>query len=163
MENTLYYWDNLEILREHIKDETIDLIYLDPPFNSNKDYNVLFSEKNRTQSPAQMKAFEDTWHWDRSTEDTYTEIVENSPKKVADLIKALRTFLNENDMMAYLVMMVIRLHELRRILKNTGSIYLHCDPTSSHYLKILMDTVFGVKNFRNEIVWGDNRGRHLFI
>jgi len=110
-----------------------------------------------------MKAFEDTWHWDRSTEDTYREIVENSPKKVADLIKALRTFLNENDMMAYLVMMVIRLHELRRILKNTGSIYLHCDPTSSHYLKILMDTVFGVKNFRNEIVWGDNRGRHLFI
>jgi len=153
MENTLYYGDNLEILREYIKDETIDLIYLDPPFNSKKDYNVLFSEKNGTQSPAQIKAFEDTWHWDILTEETYREIVENSPKKLADLLKALRTFLSENDMMAYLVMMAIRLQELHRVLKPTGSIYLHCDPTASHYLKLVMDAVFSFKNYLNEIVW----------
>ena len=153
MENTLYYGDNLEILREYIKDESIDLIYLDPPFNSNKDYNVLFSEKNGTQSPAQIKAFEDTWHWDRKTEETYREIEENLPKKIADLIRALRSFLGENDMMAYLIMMAIRLQELHRVLKPIGSIYLHCDPTASHYLKLTMDAVFEAKNFRNEIVW----------
>jgi DNA modification methylase len=153
MGNILYYGDNLEILRSYIKDETIDLIYLDPPFNSKKDYNVLFSEKNGTQSPAQIKAFEDTWHWDILTEETYREIVENSPKKIGDLIKVLRTFLSENDMMAYLVMMAIRLQELHRVLKLTGSIYLHCDPTASHYLKLVMDAVFGFKNYLNEIVW----------
>jgi len=117
MENTLYYGDNLEILREHIKDETIDLIYLDPPFNSKQSYNILFAEKNGTQSPAQIKAFEDTWHWDRKAEETYREIEENLPKKIADLIRVLRSFLGENDMMAYLVMMVIRLMELYRVLK----------------------------------------------
>lgn len=153
MENTLYYGDNLEILREHIEDNSIDLIYLDPPFSSNKDYNVLFGEKNGTQSPAQIKAFEDTWHWDRKAEETYREIVENLPKKIANLIKALRSFLGENDMMAYLIMMTIRLCELYRVLKSTGSIYLHCDPTASHYLKLVMDTIFGVKNFQNEIIW----------
>jgi len=153
MENALYYGDNLEILREYIKDNTIDLVYLDPPFNSNKDYNVLFGEKNGTQSPAQIKAFEDTWHWDRKAEETYREIVESLPREVADLTKALRSFLGENDIMAYLVMMAIRLQELYRVLKSTGSIYLHCDPTASHYLKLVMDAVFGAKNFRNEIVW----------
>ena len=153
MENALYYGDNLEILREYIKDATIDLIYLDPPFNSNKDYNVLFGEKNGTQSPAQIKAFEDTWHWDRKAEETYREIVESLPREVADLTKALRSFLGENDIMAYLVMMAIRLQELYRVLKSTGSIYLHCDPTASHYLKLLMDAVFGANYFRNEIVW----------
>jgi len=153
MENALYYGDNLEILREHIKDETIDLIYLDPPFNSKQSYNILFAEKNGTQSPAQIKAFEDTWHWDRKAEETYREIEENLPKEIADLIRALRSFLGENDMMAYLVMMAIRLQELYRVLKPTGSIYLHCDPTASHYLKLLMDAVFGANYFRNEIVW----------
>ena len=153
MENTLYYGDNLDIIREHIKDETIDLIYLDPPFNSNKNYNVLFGEKNGTQSHAQIGVFEDTWHWDIKTERTYQEIVEKLPIKIASLIQALRSFLGENDMMAYLVMMAIRIFELRRILKNTGSVYLHCDPTASHYLKLLMDAVFGANNFRNEIVW----------
>ena len=153
MENTLYYGDNLEILREHIKDETINLIYLDPPFNSNKDYNVLFGEKNGTQSPAQMKAFEDTWQWDRKAEETYREIVENLPKKIADLIKAFRSFLGGNDMMAYLVMMAIRIYELYRVLKPTGSIYLHCDPTASHYLKLVMDAVFGFNQFQNELIW----------
>lgn len=153
MENILYYGDNLEILREHIKDETIDLIYLDPPFNSKQSYNILFAEKNGTQSPAQIKAFEDTWHWDRKAEEIYREIEENLPKEIADLIRALRSFLGENDMMAYLVMMAIRLQELHRVLKSTGSIYLHCDPTASHYLKLVMDAVFEGKNFRNEIIW----------
>ena len=153
MENALYYGDNLEILREYIKDDTIDLIYLDPPFNSNQSYNILFKERNGTSSPAQIKAFEDTWHWDRKAEETYREIVENLPKEVADLTKALRSFLGENDMMAYLVMMAIRLQELHRVLNPTGSIYLHCDPTASHYLKLLMDAVFKVNNFRNEIAW----------
>ncbi len=153
MNNALYYGDNLEILREYIKDETIDLIYLDPPFNSKQSYNILFGEKNGTQSPAQIKAFEDTWHWDRKAEETYREIEENLPKETADLIRALRSFLGENDMMAYLVMMAIRLQELHRVLKPIGSIYLHCDPTASHYLKLVMDAVFGGKNFRNEIIW----------
>ena len=145
MENTLYYGDNLDILREYIEDNSIDLIYLDPPFNSKQSYNVLFAEKNGTQSPAQIKAFGDTWHWDIKTEETYREIVENLPKEIADLIRAMRSFLGENDMMAYLVMMAIRLQELHRILKPTGSIYLHCDPTASHYLKLIMDAVFGGK------------------
>ena len=153
MKNTLYYGDNLDILRRYIKDETSDLIYLDPPFKSDQDYNILFRERNGTKSVAQIKAFEDTWHWGREAEETYREIVENSPKKVADLIRAFRGFLGENDMMAYLVMMSIRLVELHRVLKQAGSIYLHCDPTASHYLKLLMDAVFGVKQFGNEIVW----------
>lgn len=151
--NYLYYGDNLDILGRYIKDESIDLIYLDPPFKSNQNYNVLFKERNGTKSSAQIKAFEDTWHWDRKAEDTYIEIVEKLPKKIADLIKAFRSFLGENDMMAYLVMMAIRLQELHRVLKPTGSVYLHCDPTASHYLKLVMDAVFGVRNFRNEIIW----------
>lgn len=153
MENTLYYGDNLEILRHHIPDESIDLIYLDPPFKSDQSYNILFKEKNGTHSAAQIKVFEDTWHWDRKAEETYVEITEKGPQRVADLIVALRSFLGSNDMMAYLVMMAMRLVELRRILKNTGSIYLHCDPAASHYLKLLMDAIFGIKNFQNEIIW----------
>jgi len=149
----LYYGDNLNILREYISDSSIDLIYLDPPFNSKATYNIIFKEKNGTASPAQIKAFDDTWHWDINAEETYREIVEKAPKKVADLIKALRGFLGSNDMMAYLVMMAIRLVELHRVLKDTGSIYLHCDPKASHYLKLVMDSVFGVKKFRNEIIW----------
>jgi len=129
MKNTLYYGDNLDILREYIKDESTDLVYLDPPFNKNQSYNVLFKERNGSKSAAQIKAFEDTWHWDRKAEETYVEIVEKLPKGVADLIRSLRGFLGTNDMMAYLVMMAIRLRELHRVLKPTGSIYLHCDPT----------------------------------
>ena len=165
MENTLYYGDNLGILREHIEDNSIDLIYLDPPFKSNQDYNILFKEKNGSKSVAQIKAFEDTWHWCREAEETYIEIAENLPKKVADLNRAFRSFLGENDMMAYLVMMAIRLQELHRVLKPTGSIYLHCDPTASHYLKLLMDAVFNYKNFCNEIIWHYRKwpaGKYIF-
>lgn len=151
--NKLYYGDNLDILREHIPDESVDLVYIDPPFNSKATYNVLFQEKNGAAPAAQVKAFEDSWHWDIKAEEAYHEVVTKGPKKLSDLIQALRMFLGTNDMMAYLVMMATRLVELHRILKQTGSIYLHCDPTASHYLKILLDAIWGPRNYQNEIVW----------
>ena len=151
--NTLYYGDNLDILRRYIKDETVDLVYLDPPFKSNQDYNVLFAEQNGTRSSAQIKAFEDTWHWDEEAARTYQETVETGPENVSKVMQAFRTFLGENDMLAYLSMMAPRLVELRRVLKPTGSLYLHCDPTASHYLKMLLDAVFGPVNFRSEVTW----------
>jgi len=151
--NKLYFGDNLKVLRERVEDESVDLIYLDPPFNSQANYNVLFREQSGEESAAQITAFEDTWHWGRESEETFREIVTDCPQKLSDVIQALRSFLGQNDMMAYLTMMAIRLQELHRVLKPTGSIYLHCDPTASHYLKILLDIIFGVNNFRNEIVW----------
>ena len=156
MSNALYYGDNLPILREHIPDESVDLVYLDPPFNSNASYNVLFKEAKGEESPAQIKAFTDTWQWTLETERTFEqEIIYNpqAPSAVKDMITALRQFVGQNPMMAYLVMMRPRLVELHRALKPTGSLYLHCDPTASHYLKIVLDTVFGKDRFRNEIVW----------
>ena len=152
-QNQLYYGDNLQILREYIQDESIDLIYLDPPFNSNRNYNVLFKDESGHESEAQITAFEDTWHWDRIAEDTYHELIENAPAKVSAMIGALRQFIGTNQVMAYLVMMTIRLIELHRVLKSTGSLYLHCDPTASHYLKIVLDTIFDIRHFRNEIIW----------
>jgi len=151
--NVLYYGDNLEILRKYIPDNSIDLIYLDPPFNSKKDYNILFKENGGVESEAQIKAFTDTWHWTQSAENTYYDIVTNGPLKISQLIGALHDAIGQNDVMAYLVMMTARLIELQRILKPTGSLYLHCDPTASHYLKLVLDQVFGPANFRNEIVW----------
>lgn len=151
-ESVLYYGDNLDVLRLHVKGETVDLVYLDPPFNSNQDYNVLFEEHSGERSASQIRAFEDTWHWDLGAEAAYRGMVE-AGGRVSDAMRAMRTFLGESDMMAYLAMMAPRLVELRRVLKSTGSIYLHCDPTASHYLKILMDSIFGPQNFRNEIIW----------
>ncbi len=151
--NKLYYGDNLRILRDLVKDESVDLIYLDPPFNSNATYNLLFKEKDGKSSEAQIEAFDDTWQWDQNAERTYHEVVGEGPDKLSKLIEALRKFLGSNDMMAYLVMMAVRLVELRRVLKPTGSIYLHCDPTASHYIKLLMDAVFGADNYRNELIW----------
>ena len=151
--NILYYGDNLDILRKYIDDESIDLIYIDPPFNSKQAYNVIFSEPNGTSSQAQIRAFDDTWHWTEQTEQTYSEIIDTAPPKIIECISSFRSFLGETDMMAYLVMMTPRLIELYRVLKPTGSFYLHIDPTASHYLKIALDQLFGVKNFRNEIVW----------
>ena len=156
MPNALFYGDNLAVLREHVADESVDLVYLDPPFNSNASYNVLFREKTGEESPAQIRAFTDTWEWTQETELTYEQdIIGNPavPPAVKDMITAFRQFIGRNAMMAYLVMMAPRLVELRRVLKPTGSIYLHCDPTASHYLKLLMDAVFGIDNFRNEIIW----------
>lgn len=150
--NQLYYGDNLEVLRRYIKDESVDLVYLDPPFNSRQDYNVLFAEKDGTHSSSQIHAFEDTWEWNPEAMRAYEEIVERGGR-VADTMRAFWTFLHGTDMMAYLAMMAPRLVELRRVLKETGSIYLHCDPTASHYLKILMDAVFGPAHFRSEIIW----------
>jgi DNA modification methylase len=150
--NQLYYGDNLDVLRRHIESESVDLVYLDPPFNSNQDYNVLFADHSGERSSSQIRAFEDTWHWDLGAEASYREVVEGGGK-VADAMLAMRTFLGESDMMAYLAMMAPRLLELRRVLKATGSIYLHCDPTASHYLKLLMDAVFGPQHFRAEIIW----------
>ncbi|HJS18750.1 MAG TPA: DNA methyltransferase [Anaerolineales bacterium] len=152
-QNTLFYGDNLQILREYIPDESVDLIYLDPPFNSSRSYNVLFKDEGGIESDAQITAFEDTWHWGQDTERTYHEMIQNAPAKVVRMIGALREFIGENQMMAYLVMMTARLIELHRVLKPTGSIYLHCDPTASHYLKVVLDTIFGLENFRNEIIW----------
>jgi site-specific DNA-methyltransferase (adenine-specific) len=151
--NQLFFGDNLEILRERIPVASVDLIYLDPPFNSKATYNVLFAEKSGEKSAAQITAFEDTWHWGRESEAAYHEVVTLGPRKLSDLLQALRSFLGTNDMMAYLIMMAVRLVELHRVLKPTGSIYLHCDPTASHYLKLILDAVFSQKNFRNEIIW----------
>jgi len=152
--NTLYYGDNLEILRKYVADESVDLIYLDPPFNSNRAYNVIFQDKTGKYSAAQIQAFEDTWHWSQETQSAFDEIMTgNYPNDLKNMMNAFRQFMDSNDLMAYLTMMAIRLVELRRVLKPTGSIYLHCDPTASHYLKILMDQIFGETNFRNEIIW----------
>ncbi len=149
----LYFGDNLHILREHIRDESVDLVYLDPPFNSKRDYNLLFKTPKGQNSDAQITAFEDSWHWGIQAESEYAEILHQSNTEVAGMIEALRRFLGESDMLAYLTMMANRLIELHRVLKPTGSLYLHCDPTASHYLKIVLDSVFGPACFRNEIVW----------
>jgi len=151
--NVLYYGDNLEILRKYIPENSIDLVYLDPPFNSKKDYNILFKENGGVESEAQIKAFTDTWEWGPSAQSTYYDIVTNGPLKVGKLIAALHDAIGNNDVMAYLVMMTARLIELHRVLKPTGSLYLHCDPTASHYIKLVLDQIFEPANFRNEIVW----------
>lgn len=152
MPNQLYYGDNLDVLRRHIKDESVDLVYLDPPFNSSANYNVLFAAKDGHQSTAQLQAFEDTWSWDDSAARQFAETVEQGGP-VADVLLAFQRFIPASDMLAYLAMMAPRLVELRRVLKSTGSLYLHCDPTASHYLKLLLDAAFGPENFRNEIIW----------
>ncbi len=151
-DNLLYYGDNLDVLRRHVRAETVDLVYLDPPFNSKATYNVLFGEQNGRRAAAQVKAFEDTWHWDAAAAEAYQEVVEAGGQP-SQAMQAFRKLLGHNDMLAYLAMMAPRLIELRRVLKPTGSIYLHCDPTASHYLKVLMDAVFGAVNFGNEISW----------
>ena len=156
MPNTLYYGDNLQVLRDHVASESVDLVYLDPPFNSNASYNVLFRERTGEESPAQIRAFTDTWEWTQETERTFElDIIQNPavPSAVKDMISAFRQFIGRNAMMAYLVMMAPRLVELNRVLKPTGCLYLHCDPTASHYLKLLLDAVFGAENFRNETIW----------
>ncbi len=152
--NQLFFGDNLEILQSgRIPVESVDLIYLDPPFNSSATYNVLFAEKTGEKSAAQITAFEDFWQWDATAAAHYHELVTAGPAKLSTLVQALRSFLGTNNMMAYLTEMAIRLVELHRVLKPTGSLYLHCDPTASHFLKMALDAVFGVKNYRNEIIW----------
>jgi len=151
--NILYYGDNLEVLRKHFPDECVDLIYLDPPFNSQADYNILFKENTGEKSTAQIQAFSDFWHWDTEAKHAYDYLATQAPSQVSDLVTSLHGFLGKNDLFAYLVMMGIRFLELHRVLKPTGSMFVHCDPTASHYLKILIDAVFSPLNFRNEIIW----------
>ena len=164
--NVLYYGDNLDILRRYLPDAAVDLVYLDPPFNSNRDYNVIFRDESGNATDAQLLAFEDTWHWGPSAEATYAYLTNTArhegrvPDKVSTIIAALRAGIGENQMMAYLVEMAVRLVELHRVLKPTGSLYLHCDPTASHYLKLILDAVFGPMNFRNEIVWRRTSGHN---
>jgi len=160
-QNTLFYGDNLPILREHISDESIDLVYMDPPFNSNRSYNVLFKDESGIESEAQISAFDDSWHWDKSASLTYHEVIQNAPSNVANMIGSLHGFIGENQMMAYLVMMTVRLIELHRVLKPTGSLYLHCDSTASHYLRIILDIIFSPKNFKSEIVWKRSGAHNL--
>lgn len=154
--NKLYYGDNLQVLREYIPDQSVDLIYLDPPFNSRQDYNVLFAEKDGSRSASQITAFKDTWEWNEEAARSYEEVIEQGGR-VADAMRAFRTLVGGSDMLAYLAMMVQRLVEMRRVLKETGSIYLHCDPTASHYLKLLMDGIFGPEQFRSDIIWKRTR------
>lgn len=152
--NLLYFGDNLEVLRDHLPDACIDLVYLDPPFNSNASYNVLFADRSGQQSPAQIQAFSDTWHWSEEAQRAYEWLVSQSGhESLSTLVGAFHAFLRPSDMLAYLVMMAPRLLELHRVLKPTGSLYLHCDPTASHYLKLLLDAIFGPENFRSEVVW----------
>ena len=149
-ENTLYYGDCLEVMVDW-PDECVDLIYLDPPFNSNTDYNILFGSDARRR--AQLLAFEDTWVWDASAV-RRVEQIENAIAHPANrAIKGLRALLDKTGMLAYLSYMAERLAVMKRLLKPTGSLYLHCDPTASHYLKVLLDEVFGAGNFRNEVLW----------
>ena len=161
MTNHLHYGDNLTVLRDSIADASVDLVYLDPPFNSNASYNVLFKAPDGASSAAQIEAFDDTWHWNDSASLAYDAVMRSGNGAASEMLRAMRGFLGENDMMAYLAMMAARLIELHRVLKPTGSLYLHCDPTASHYLKILLDAVFGTVNFRNEIIWQRMTGKSL--
>lgn len=152
--NHLYYGDNLEVLRERIADDSVDLVYLDPPFNSNRAYNVLFRQRGGEEAQAQIEAFDDTWSWSPEVGQQYQAMVSGgAPSGVADALEAMHRLLGENDLLAYLVMMAPRLVQLHRVLNATGSLYLHCDPTASHYLKIMLDAVFGPERFVNEVIW----------
>lgn len=161
--NSLFYGDNLEWLRnrDYFPDECVDLIYLDPPFNSNRNYNVLFKDRTGLESSAQIRAFDDTWMWGHEAEETFIDLTQRGfgPGNIPEAMMALRHLLGTNDMLAYLVMMTARLVELHRVLKSTGSLYLHCDPTASHYLKMILDSIFGANHFRNEIIWERTTGR----
>lgn len=154
VQNVLFYGDNLQVLRERISSDSVDLVYLDPPFNSNRSYNVLFKTRSGDEAQAQLEAFDDTWTWSQQSEALYEELVRGgAPARVADAIEAMRRLLGDNDVLAYLVMMTSRLVELHRVLKPTGSLYLHCDPTASHYLKLLLDAIFGPERFGSEVIW----------
>lgn len=154
MTNILYYGDNLKILRDYIPHESVDLIYLDPPFNSNRNYNVIFREANgMAESQAQLGAFEDTWSWTIDTERALDDLAQTAPPLVVDITNLFVTALGRNDLTAYLTIMTIRLVELHRVLKPTGSMFLHCDPTAGHYLKIILDAIFGKDKLINEISW----------
>lgn len=149
----LYYGDNLDVLREHVPDESVDLIYLDPPFNSNASYNILFKSPTGSGADASIEAFDDTWIWGPAAEEALLDITHSGNHALHTLMQAMRASIGTNAMLAYLAMMAVRLVELHRVLKPTGSLYLHCDPTASHYLKLVLDAVFGLERYCNEIIW----------
>lgn len=152
--NRLYFGDNLAILDEEFQEESVDLIYLDPPFNSNASYNLLFKEKTGEKSSAQIKAFDDTWHWGPEAEAAFDRVMSGGPARLSELLQSFRLFMGEKtDMMAYIAMMAPRLVQLHKVLKETGTLYLHCDPTASHYLKLVLDAIFGPERFLNEVIW----------
>jgi DNA modification methylase len=157
--NALYYGDNLGYLREMDR-ESVDLIYLDPPFNSQSTYNLLFKSPKGGAVEAQTTAFKDTWAWDLSAERAFDEAISSGSPAVS-VLRALRVFLGQSDLMAYLAMMAPRLIAMRRVLKPTGALYLHCDPAASHYLKIVLDGIFSDGSFRNEIIWQRSTGKSL--
>jgi adenine specific DNA methylase Mod len=150
--NYLYHGDNLTVLRDEIGSESMDLIYLDPPFNSQAGYNILFRDHKGENSDAQTFAFKDTWVWGLESEQAMQDLVTRHGELAMFLQQTVQR-LGHNSLSAYLVMMAVRLVELHRVLKPAGSFYLHCDPAASHYLKIVLDTIFGIQNFRNEIIW----------
>ena len=157
--NQLYYGGNLDVLRQHVQSESVDLIYLDPPFNSDATYNVLFKSHDGDKSRAQIEAFDDAWHWGLQSDEEYEELTKGPfPIEVARFIEAMRSILGTSDMLAYLVMMAPRLIEMRRVMKPSATIWLHCDATASHYLKLLMDSIFGPGHFINEIIWHYHSG-----
>ncbi len=158
MKNQLLTGDNLTILQEKIASESVDLVYLDPPFNSKQDYNVIFRERQGERSSSQELVFGDTWKWNLKAKQTCEQLVEDGGP-LSEAIRAFRTFLGDSDMMAYLAMMAPRLREMHRVLKPTGSLYLHCDQTASHYIKMALDSIFGPPQFRNEIIWKRKSGR----
>lgn len=150
----LFYGDNIDVLAKYVAAESVDLIYLDPPFNSSRSYNVLFKTTGGDESEAQIEAFDDTWHWSPETEAQYRAMIAGAaPPRVQDALQAMYKLLGPNDVLAYIVMMSARLTELHKVLKVTGSLYLHCDPTASHYLKVVLDSIFGAQNFKNEVIW----------
>ena len=153
MTNRLYYGDNLEVLRDAIADASVDLVYLDPPFNSNAGYNVLFKSASGAGADASIEAFDDTWTWGEASKHALMDIDSGTNRSLQVMMRAMHDALGDSPLMAYLAMMAVRLVELHRVLKPTGSLYLHCDPTASHYLKLVLDAVFGAENYRNEIVW----------
>lgn len=151
--NKLYYGDNLDVMRKSIADESVDLIYLDPPFKSNLDYNILYRADGLKPDEAQWTAFKDTWLWDEGAERALAELQDIPNPRLVGLINALAVSMERSPMLAYIVNMTLRLLEMHKKLKVAGSLYLHCDPTASHYLKIVLDAIFGPQNFRNEISW----------
>jgi site-specific DNA-methyltransferase (adenine-specific) len=160
MTNKLYYGDNLEVLREQIADASVDLIYLDPPFNSNAGYNVLFKTAQGSGADASMEAFDDTWTWGPTSASAMMDIASGTNRPLTVMMQAMHSALGDSPLMAYLAMMAVRLVELHRVLKDTGSLYLHCDPTASHYLKLVLDAVFGGENFRSEVIWKRTSGHN---
>jgi site-specific DNA-methyltransferase (adenine-specific) len=148
----LHLGDNLEVLRRHVESASVDLVYLDPPFQSGKDYSIVFEPRSQKPRRAreQETAFSDTWQWGPAAEAAYAEALDG---RGGATLAALRAILGHSDAMAYLAMMAPRLAELHRVLKPSGSLYLHCDPTASHYLKVLLDGIFGAACFKNEVVW----------